>query len=517
MYLVTAEQMQELDKKTINQLGIPGVVLMENAGLQVVNVIQDEFGAVKGKRIAIFAGKGNNGGDGFVIARHLANRGAEVKVMVFGELADISGDAKVNLDILLNMGHKVMPLNNMNSINIVKLAMVYTDLAVDAVFGTGFKGTADEHIGKIIEIINEAGKPVISVDIPSGLEADTGKVNGPCIKATHTVTFGLPKLGLVVHPGLEYAGRLHIVDISIPPTVVEEQNINSFLLTSQFVKQHLPVRNPLGHKGDFGRVLVVAGSEGMTGAACLTSVGALKSGAGLVTLGVPKSLHDLMEVKLTEVMTKPLPETDRRSISRDALEEVAALAADVNVVAIGPGLSMEPATAGFVRDLLPNLAKPVVLDADGINALAGHLELLQGLQAPLVITPHPGEMARLAGIKIEEVQNNRIEIAKQFAAQWRITVVLKGAGTVIAGSDGSLYINNTGNSGMATGGAGDVLTGVIAGLIAQGAQPALAAALASHIHGWAGDLAASEKSETCLVAGDLLEFLPKAFKELEVM
>ncbi|GAB4264276.1 NAD(P)H-hydrate dehydratase [Thermincola ferriacetica] len=515
MFLVTAEEMQNLDKLTIDQVGIPGVVLMENAGLQVVKVIKEILGEVPGKQVAVFAGKGNNGGDGFVIARHLLNMGAEVKVLLNGEPADITGDAKVNLNILQNMGQKIFTINNSNSLNIVKLTLVYTDLIVDAVFGTGFKGAVNDHMGKIISLINESGKPVVAVDIPSGLEANTGQVHGPCIRATHTVTFGLPKLGLTIHPGKEYAGQLHIADISIPPDLVKKQNFNKFLLTKELVAQMLPKRHSQGHKGDYGRVLVVAGSEGLTGAAVLTSTAVLKSGAGLATLAVPRSLHDLMEIKLTEVMTKPLPETEKKTISRDALDEVIALTESADVVALGPGISTEPATAGFVRDLLPELNKPVVIDADGLNALAGNLEVLKKIEAPVVITPHPGEMARLAGIKTEEVQNNRIEVAREFAANWRVNVVLKGTETVIAGVDGSLFVNSTGNPGMATGGSGDVLTGVIAGLIGQGLAPVRAAAAGVFIHGYAGDLGALEKGQAGLLAGDILNLLPKVFRELE--
>lgn len=513
MQVVTAEEMQQLDQSTIRDIGIPGLVLMENAGLRVVEIISEILEDVSGRIITVFAGKGNNGGDGFVVARHLLNMGAEVRVLLLGDINGISGDARVNLDILTAMGHKVHSIINVNSVNIVKLAMVSTDLVVDAVFGTGFKGAVDEYTGNLIEIINNAGKPVVAVDIPSGLEANTGRAHGPCIRATHTVTFGLPKIGLLVYPGVDYAGELFVADISIPGTVVEKQKINRFLLTSELVSQWLPKRPPESHKGTFGWVGVIGGAEGMTGAAALCSMAALRAGAGLVTLGVPRSLHGLMEVKLTEVMTRPLPETDKKSISRDAMNEVQNLVEWADVVALGPGISTEPATQDFVRDLVAGLTKPAVIDADGLNALAGHTELIEKCQLPLVLTPHPGEMARLLGIKTAEVQDNRIEAVTAVAAKWGAVVVLKGARTLIAAPDGSLYINPTGNPGMATGGSGDVLTGIIAGLMAQGLSPVQAAAAGVFFHGMAADHAVLSKGEPGLVAGDILDALPAVTKD----
>lgn len=513
MRVVTAEEMQQLDQSTIRDIGIPGLVLMENAGLRVVEIITEVLEDVCGKTVTVFTGKGNNGGDGFVVARHLLNMGAEVRVMLLGDARGIKGDAKVNLDILIAMGHKVHSITNANSVNIVKLAMVSTDLVVDAVFGTGFKGAVDEHVGNLIEIINGAGKPVVAVDIPSGLEANTGQVHGPCIRATHTVTLGLPKIGLLVYPGVDFAGELFVADISIPRTVMEKQGTNKFLLTSEMVSTWLPKRRPESHKGTFGRVAVIGGAEGMTGAAALASMAALRAGAGLVTLGVPGSLHGLLEVKLTEVMTRPLPETDNKSISPDAMDEVKSLVEWSDVVALGPGISTEPATQDLVRDLVTGLAKPAVIDADGLNALAGHTELIEKCQAPLVLTPHPGEMARLLGIKTAEVQDNRVEVVTEAARKWGAIVVLKGARTLIAAPDGSLYINPSGNPGMATGGSGDVLTGVIAGLMAQGLSPLNAAAAGAFFHGLAADHAALSKGETGLVAGDILEALPGITKD----
>jgi len=395
MYLLTSEEMQRLDRTAIDDLGIPGVVLMENAGLKVVDSVKTMLGDPGGKTVTIFAGKGNNGGDGFVVARHLVNAGAEVKVLLFCDIVEVNGDARVNLNILQSMGQKVYPINNPNSINIVKLAMVYTDLVVDAIFGTGFKGAVPEHVGNIIDIINTSGKPVIAIDIPSGLEANTGKVHGPCIKAARTVTFAQAKLGLAIQQGPEHIGELVVADISIPRDLVKAQEIKRFMTTPAIVRDLLPLRDRESHKGTYGRILVVGGSEGLSGAAAMTGMAALRAGAGLVTLAVPAGLNEMMECKLTEVMTKPLPETDETSISRDALPIILKMLEGTDVLALGPGLSTNDSTVDLVRQLTPGLTKPAVIDADGLNALAGENDILEGGHGPLILTPHPGEMARL--------------------------------------------------------------------------------------------------------------------------
>ncbi len=510
MYLLTAEEMRKLDHAAINQLGIPGIVLMENAGLKIVQEVFNLIGNPKGKTVTIFAGRGNNGGDGFVVARHLLNAGAEVKVFLLAEPEEMTGDAKTNMEILIAMGHKVFPIIKPNSLNIVRLAMVYADVVIDAIFGTGFRGMIPTNIGNVIEIINTSEKPVISVDIPSGLEADTGRVNGPCIKAASTITFGQNKLGLIIGAGPEYVGKLSVVDISIPDSLVKGQQIKRYLVTNEIVKALLPERKADSHKGTYGRVLVVGGSRGLTGAAAMTSMAALTAGAGLVTAAVPTSLHDLMEVKLTEVMTKPLPETDDISISLDALEDITELTGQADVLALGPGMSTNGDTMELVRQVLLSVETPVVVDADGLNALAGSTDILNKSKAPLVLTPHPGEMSRLLGIKTEEVQNNRVEITIESAKKWNAVVVLKGDRSVIADPDGSLYINPTGNPGMASGGTGDILTGMIAAFIGQGLTPIKAAVTGVYFHGLAGDLAAEKKSMLSLVAGDLLEYMPEA-------
>lgn len=515
MRIATADEMRNIDRVAIEEMGIPGVVLMENAGKRVVEVVCRALGEVKGRGVAIFCGKGNNGGDGLVAARHLLNMGADVKVLLMAEPDKISGDAGVNLRIWQRMGQQVYPLGDKDDLGVVRLFLANTSLVVDAMYGTGFRGAVRKNVGEIIEIINKSGKPVVSVDIPSGMEADTGQVNGPCIRAAHTVTFALPKLGLLMEPGIQYAGELHVADISIPRQLTQASSLKRRLLTGDTVRSWLPARPVGAHKGDFGRVLVVAGSRGMTGAACLAAEAAARAGAGLVTLALPESLHEIAEIKLTEVMTVPLPETKEQTLSRDALPVVRSLMEKADVLALGPGLSTNSETVSFVRELLPLLTVPCVLDADGLNAVVGNTNLLTKVRMPLVLTPHPGEMSRLAGKTTGYVQTARLAVAEEAAAAWRSVVVLKGAGTLIAAPDGTVYVNTTGNPGMATGGSGDVLTGVIAGLLAQGFDAVRASACGVYLHGLAGDRASLEKGMAGLLAGDILAEIPAAIREVD--
>lgn len=512
MRIATVEEMKELDRATIEELGISGLVLMENAGLRVAAAAKELLPDIDGKKITVIAGKGNNGGDGFVVARHLINMGAEVKVLLLCGPNDVTGDAKVNLDILLKMDQKIHVVIDEKSINILRIALVYSDLVIDAIFGIGFKGVTKKPLADIIDIINEAGKPIIAVDVPSGLEANTGKVHGSCIKATCTVTFGLPKLGLMVFPGAKYVGQLQIGDISIPQSLIERYDIPRFLITAKMVKEMIKPREPEGHKGDYGRVTVLGGSPGLTGAVYMAGQAAARIGAGLVTVGLPMSLHDILEVKLTEVMTKPLPETDRKTISKSALNQCLEMVAKSDVVAVGPGMSTELLTVKLIQELVQTIEKPLIIDADGLNAIAINTDILKKCTAPLVLTPHPGEMARLMGIDLDEINNNRISIALTAAKNFKAIIVLKGARTIIATPAGRLYINANGNPGMATGGSGDVLTGIIAGLVAQGLSLEDASVAGVFIHGLAGDLVSSEKGQMGLLAGDLIDMLPQITK-----
>ncbi|SMB91006.1 NAD(P)H-hydrate epimerase [Thermanaeromonas toyohensis ToBE] len=516
MYVVTAAEMAEIDRMASRDYFVPSIVLMENAGLRVTESIRRYFGGrVAGKRVLIFAGKGNNGGDGLVVARHLHNEGAEVKVFLLARPEDLRGDPRTNLEIYQKMGGKIFPILEQSHLQRADISLLYADLVVDAIFGTGFKGAALGLTGEVIKLINNAGKPIVAVDLPSGLDADTGQVHGPCIKATWTVTFALPKRGLVLEPGATLAGELEVVDIGIPRRLIESRNLRLRLLTPAWCREQLKPRDPSSHKGNFGHVLVVGGSQGMVGAVALAALGALRAGAGLVTAAVPRSLQDVLAAKTTEVMTRGLPEMPGGVLSREALPYILELLEKCTVLAIGPGLSRDKTTVSLVLELLPQVRCPVVIDADALNALAEDRKYLREAEKEAVLTPHPGEMARLIETTTAQVQADRLGVATRAAQDWRVTVVLKGARTIIASPSGEAFINPTGNPGMATAGSGDVLTGVVAGLIAQGLPVPVAAALGAYIHGAAGDYAARTQGQQGLVAGDLLNYLPRVFRKLE--
>ncbi len=515
MKVVSAAEMRELDRTTIEDYGIPGVVLMENAGFQVIQVIRELLPGIENKNVCVFSGKGNNGGDGFVVARHLYNLKAGVKVFLLAKKEEISGDAKTNMSIWENMGQRIEVIDQNFRFDDLHADLAGSDLIIDAIFGTGFRGIPGQPAAGVIEQVNRSGKPVVAVDIPSGLQADSGLIEGLCVKASCTVTFGLPKLGLVQEPGASYTGKLHVADISIPAFLYNNESLKRQLLTRDLVRGWFQPRRPASNKGDYGRVLIVAGSRGMTGAACLAALSAARTGAGLVTLAVPSGVQKLAASKLTEIMTVALPESSEQTIGSGALDEILTLAQRFDVIAIGPGITTHPETVAFIRKIIPVLNIPCVLDADGLNCLAGHTEVFKLTSAPLVLTPHPGEMGRLTENTAAQIQKRRLEITEKAAKDWGVVLLLKGASTIVAAPDSRVYINTTGNPGMATGGAGDVLTGIIAGLIAQGLSPFDAAGAGAYLHGLAGDLAAGQKGCRGLVAGDILDYLPDAILETE--
>ena len=524
MKVVTAAEMRQIDQDTIEGIGIPGIVLMETAGSAIVRAIEQHYPNCQ--RIGIFAGKGNNGGDGIVIARQLAHIGRDVRLFLVSPSDSFTGEAQTNLQIAKNLG---LPIEEVldgkegwkhGSVEAWKDWGANCGLLVDAIFGTGLRGAVRDPIATLINAINRLPTPILSVDLPSGLDADTGHPLGTCVRADRTVTIGLPKRGLLMHPGAELAGKLEVVDIGFPEQVVDAQNIKVNWTTAAHAAQWMPPRPPSSHKGSYGRVLVVAGSTGMTGAAALASEAALRAGAGLVTLATPKHLNPILEGLLPEVMTLPLPETDAGSLSVSATSAILEFAVKTkSILAIGPGLSQHPETVSFVHQLIrenreQGLDLRMVIDADGLNALAHVRETLSLLNSDAVLTPHPGEMARLTSTSVPVLEKDRISTAQQFASKYGVTLVFKGAPTVTSTPNGNLWINSTGNPGMATGGMGDVLTGIIAGLMAQGIPSENAAALGVYLHGLAGDITAERLGMHGLTASDVLKTVPQAISSL---
>lgn len=506
MKTVTALQMRNIDRRTIQEAKIPGLDLMERAGQGAARVALEMLGATKGKKVIHFCGKGNNGGDGFVVARLLAQKGVSPQVFLLGKRKQVRGDAKENLDRLIQMGVEVEELSRIEELSGLDTA----HLVVDALLGTGVSGAVQGLIAQVIHLINDSGLPVLAVDIPSGVNADTGEILGCGVRADRTATMALPKRGFFFSPAREQVGMLTVVDIGVPSWVVDQEKLSVETLGRREMAQLIPSRSADAHKGSCGRVLVLAGSVGMTGAAALTSMAVLRAGAGMAILGIPESLNQIMEVKLTEVMTRPLPETKTQALALDSLEAIQELLSWTDVLAIGPGLSADPQTVQLVRHLLPKLSCPTVVDADGLNAIAQNSGLLKSVKTPLVLTPHAGELARLSGMDISLKADERIDAAVSLSQRYGVVCVFKGSPTLVADQEGQVSINTTGNAGMATAGAGDVLTGMIAGFLAQGLSPWEAAKLGVYLHGLAGDVARDARGEWGMVAGDLVEAIPEA-------
>ncbi len=514
MKVATAEQMQELDRKAIEGYRIPGIVLMENAGRGAAEVIMNTFPDLHKKRIAIVAGKGNNGGDGFVIARHLLNRGISVKVFLLTEPKALRGDAETNYHIFSRMKGEIIPVPSSKDYLKMKKDLEKFDLLIDGIFGTGLDAEVRGYYREVIDHLNTLQKPIVSIDIPSGLDANTGKPLGTAIRASLTVTFGLPKVGHLISPGLDYVGEVKVIDIGIPKRLVEEEKIQTHLLEDEKIRRWLSTpRRPETHKGDYGHLLVIAGSIGKTGAATMACEAALRMGAGLVTLAIPKSLNAIMEVKLTEVMTEPLPETPKQTLSLRAFSSIRRLCENKSAVIIGPGVGTFKETQSLILKLINTLSLPIILDADGLTALATQPKILPTTNRSLILTPHPGEMARLIRSNAKEVQEDRIGVSRSFSQSHHVYLVLKGHRTLIATPKGEVFINPTGNPGMASGGTGDVLTGMIGGLICQGVDVLQSLQISVYLHGLAGDRMAQEMGEKSLVATDIIKKIPALLQE----
>ena len=515
MRVTTAAEMRELDRLAIDTYGIPGVVLMENAGAQVARILWQEFPDLSRRRIAVLCGPGNNGGDGFVIARYLHNASVAVRVFIVGEPERIRGEARTHLEMLRCAGIAPQAANTSESVQAVCAQLAEYDILIDALLGTGLKAGVSGFFQQVITAMNASARPVVAVDVPSGLSADVGTLLGGHVRAHLTVTMALPKQGLLLYPAAEHVGKLVVVDIGFPAAVREHESVHCHVLEPRIIASHLAGRAADTHKGSYGHLLVVAGGLGKTGAGVLASLAALRSGAGLVSYALPHSLNAAMEAKLTEVMTITLPEAEEGVLGADAAKRVMEWIEGKDALILGPGLGTHPETVRCVHDILRQVRLPVVLDADGLNALAIAPHSLGNIQAPLILTPHPGELARLRQTTTAAIQADRLTAARETAQAYDAVVVLKGAHTIIAEPEGALHINLTGNPGMAAAGSGDVLSGVIGALLGQGYTPSVAARIGVHVHGLAGDLAAATLGERSLMAGDLVDTLPHAFQQVE--
>lgn len=508
MKVLGAAQMREVDRRT-EELGIPGLILMENAGQRVVEFLERAYAPLSERRIAVFCGKGNNGGDGLVIARQLYTRvrPASLDVVLAADPAEFKGDAAENFRMLVACG---CPYSRE-----IAAGMRMADLVIDALLGTGVRGPAT---GVALELIREinTGFPlasVVAVDIPSGLPSDAGLEAGEYVRAQHTVTFTAPKVSQAIPPYCDATGALHVVAIGSPRSLYEDDpSIYLSLVQPEQLASLFTPRARGAHKGDFGHVLVIGGSRGKTGAAAMAGMAALRAGAGLATVATAESAVAVVAAHAPELMTEPLAETAGGGISLESLTSgrLAALLAGKDVVALGPGLGTNPETVELVRRLVAECALPMVVDADALNALAG----TEFRGRALTLTPHPGEMSRLAGAMTEQIQTDRLGAARRFSTERGVTLVLKGQRTLLAFPDGRVWINPSGTPAMASGGSGDILTGLIAGLVAQfPADRDRAIAAAVYLHGRAAELGAMEFGEKSLLATDMLEYLPEAMDE----
>ncbi len=507
MRLPTSEQMAAIDRRAEQEFGVPTLLLMEGAGRGIATVALLMTSAQR-PSVAVVSGKGNNGGDGLVAARLLRGSGWRATAVLLAREADLTRDAAANLLAARTAGVEVANLDS-TSLPGLRAVLAGADLVIDALFGTGFRGPAVGLAARAIEAINACGKPILSVDVPSGVNSDTGAVDGPAVRATATVTMGLPKIGLIHPPGAAHAGRIWLADIGHPRRLLDDPAVHTALVTSEMVAEAIPRRRVDTHKGEAGRVLVVAGSVGRSGAAVLTAYGAQRSGAGLVTVAVPQAIYPIVGSAVIEGMPFPLADAGG-ALAPEAADEVREMWASADVVAAGPGLSRAAGSAAVVRRLLSDCPVPLVLDADALNIVADDPDLITGRRSPVVLTPHPGEMARLLGARVDEIQRHRLEAARAAAERFGTVVVLKGARTVVADPGGEAFVVATGNPGMAAGGMGDVLTGVVAALLGGGVPPLAAGWAGAYLHGLAGDLATATRGPVGILAREVADQIPAA-------
>lgn len=513
MKAADASTIRAVDRVAVEKYGMTGLELMENAGKGVADVVKREMASSAG-RIAVIAGKGNNGGDGYVAARHLRNAGFTAAVFSLCRTGELKGDAAANAASWIKMGGEVREILSSADLGSAEPSLRHSSIIIDAIFGTGLEKEVTGIHAEAIDLINSLDKKVISVDIPSGIHATTGAVLGRAVKAHITATMAMPKLGLFLFPGRSFSGAVEVVDIGVPREMIEDEAIRWNVITEADLRNSLKPRKPESHKSTHGHLLVLAGSPGMTGAAYMAAVSAMRAGAGLATLGVPSSLNGIMEVKTTEVMSIGLPETPQRTLGTVSFDAIKTMLPGKTAVVIGPGVGSSDEMKKLIEMLIKEIKVPLVIDADGLNSIAAEAVMLRGVKTDVVLTPHPGEMARLLSASAKDIQSDRMGSALKLVDMTGATVVLKGAGTIIAAPSGSIYINTTGNPGLATAGTGDVLAGMLGGFLAQGYGIEEAASAAVYIHGLAGDEVKRTQGELGMMAMDLVPLIPRLLNSL---
>jgi len=512
MKLVTSEQMRNLDKAAIDEFGISSLSLMERAGTALAEFVAHHFASKRGA-IAVLVGRGNNGGDGLVAARLLIERGDEGHIFLTSPVLELSPDCRANWERLVTLKPTYFQINDASDLKIHSIAIARCACVIDALFGTGLSSEVKHPHREIIDFVNALKIPIVAADIPSGLSSDTGMPLGKAVMARWTVTFGLPKQGLFIGRGPEYSREVIIADIGFPKEAVDRIDTKLHLIDPSLFAEHFKERDPRSHKGDFGHAVVIAGSGGKLGAGYLTSMGALRSGCGLVTYALPDQTFTKFDARYPEIMAQSIPDKGRGHLHPAGVNFTLDLIRDKTVVAVGPAIGTHDDTRSFVTDIVKRAHLPIVIDADGLNVLADHLNILDHRQAETILTPHPGEMARLMKTENAKKEEERLPLAVKLATTHHVHVVFKGHLTIVATPHGEAFINPTGNPAMATAGMGDALTGIIAGFLAQGMSATVAAIAGVYCHGLAGDLAAKQFGDRGVVASDVIKLLPEAIRQ----
>ncbi len=516
--VLTAAAMRRADQTTIHSFGIPSFTLMESAGRAAAEIVVDMLDSAADDSVLVLCGTGNNGGDGLVVARQIVQHGYSVEVVLLADDTSLSDDAAANLTLL----RKLEERSEAGDLEIMSL-LDWTEagrsglrgrwgIIIDALLGTGLKRVLEDPIGELVDWINRQGTTVVSIDVPTGLHSDRGTVLGTCVRADLTITMGAPKVGQLVNDGPEYTGDIEVVEIGIPDfalTEAAEEEGCVWLSSDQDIVSWFPERDHSAHKYNAGLVLAAVGSRKYTGAAVMSSLAALRMGAGYVVAGVPSSIKDTLAEQLVEVALEPLPETADGSIAANALETLAERMSKAQGLLVGCGIGKDERTLSFVRDLIRHAEVPGVLDADGLSALPGHMEVLKKPEgSEWILTPHWGEFRRLVtGDSYDPT--DKVLLASRFAKEWGCVLIMKGMPSVVGCPDGKVYVNATGNPGLATAGTGDVLAGICAGLLAQGLKPELAAIAGLHIGGAAADAFAERRDPRTMIATDLIELIPE--------